>query len=300
MSALLTTSLVTLLLASAAPRAPQWHRDDLPHAQPELAATRIVSFAPVVTETLFLLGRGDNVVGVTRFCDRPPQAAARDKVGGFVDISLERVVALKPDLVIAMPSLGQRALLDRLRGLGIPVLVVFADGFAEVKLMTSGLGDVVRARPAADALNADLDLAMAALRGKMLTPRRAAVVVGHAPLVVAGPGTFAAEALSIAGLSSAVPPDAPLWPVWSAESLALSGVQVLVAAEGAQAAAALRALIDRVVPAGRRPHVVAAAEPILMRPGPALVADLAALGALLAALEDPPHSKRAVVAGEPP
>lgn len=291
MSALLAAHLVTLALAAADPRAPQWLRA-APAAPSSTAGTpaaaRIVSLAPVVTETIFLLGLGSRLVGVTRYCDRPAAAAAIEKVGGYVDISLEKVVALKPDLVVAMPSLGQRALLNRLRDRGIPVLVVFADSLAEVKLLTSGLGDALAARPAADAINHAVDAATAALRARKLTPQIAAVVVGHDPLVVAGPGTFAAEALAIAGLTSAVPADAPMWPVWSAESLASTRVEVLVAAEGPQAAAQLRALVERVVPAGRRPRIVASTGPLLMRPGPALVEDLALLGALLAGVPDVP------------
>ena len=282
MSPLVVAHVVTLVLAAAAPRPPQWHKDDQEQARPT-APARIVSLAPVVTETLFLLGRGDRVVGVTRFCDRPPQAARIEKVGGYVDISLEKVVALKPDLVIAMPSLGQRALLDRLRDRGIPVLVVFADSLDEVKLLTSGLGDVLTAAPAADRVNAELERGINALRARKLPAQKTAVVVGHDPLVVAGPGTFAVEALTIAGLLSAVPADAPMWPVWSAESLSSSGVQVLVAAEGPKAAAKLRSLVERVVPGSRRPRVVSATGPILMRPGPALAADLVVLGAILAA-----------------
>jgi iron complex transport system substrate-binding protein len=284
MNALVAAHIFSALLA-AGPRSPIWHREDLPSPRPATSPVRIVSLAPVVTETLFLLGRGDRVVGVTRFCDRPAQAAALEKVGGYVDISLERVLALKPDLVIAMPSLGQRALLDRLRGRGVPVLVVFGDSLDELRQLTSTLGDTLGARAAADAANGAVFAAVRALQARPLASRKAVVVVGHDPLVVAGPGTFAAEALAIAGLTSVVAADAPMWPTWSTETLSTSGVEVIIAAEGPDAAAALRALVARVVPAQRRPRVVASTRPILMRPGPALVDDLATVGALLA---DPP------------
>lgn len=277
-------------------RAPVWHRDELPHAKPATAPQRIVSLAPVVTETLFVLGAGARVVGDTRFCDRPAEAKAIAKVGGFVDISLEQVLTLKPDLVIAMPSLGQRDVLDRLRERGVPVLVVFGDTLAEVHGLTRAIGDVVGAPAAAAKLEKALDEAASSLRtlappasvnGPLAVRQRAAVVVGTDPIVVAGPGTFAADAVTLAGFTLAVPNDGPMWPVWSPESLATSHVDVLVAAAGPDDAAKLNAVITRAFPTGKRPRVVASTGAILMRPGPSLVADLAELARLLDPRLDP-------------
>lgn len=62
---------------------------------------RIISLAPNVTEILYALGLGDRVVGVTRYCDYPPEALKKDKVGGMLDPDLERIQALDPDLIIA-------------------------------------------------------------------------------------------------------------------------------------------------------------------------------------------------------
>lgn len=262
-------------------RGPAWHRPELPHAQPAAAPTRIVSLAPVVTETIFRLGRGDRLVGDTRFCDTPEAAKALPKVGGFVDISLERVLALKPDLVVAMPSLGQRDVLDRLREHGVPVRVLFADTLDEVHDLIGDLGAILEATDAASALDEDLSLAAGALRGMHIRARRAAVVVGHDPIVVAGPGTFAADALALAGLKPATAPGAPMWPVWSPESLASSRVELLVVAEGPEAAKQVEALLARALPADKRPVVIASTRPFLMRPGPALVDDLAELRRLL-------------------
>src|SRR5262245_10295029 len=64
-------------------------------------AQRIIGLAPNVTEMLFFLGLGPRVVGRSNFCDYPPQAAKLPSVGGFVDTSLEEIIALKPDLVVA-------------------------------------------------------------------------------------------------------------------------------------------------------------------------------------------------------
>jgi len=83
---------------------------------------RIVSMSPGLTETLFALGVGDRVVGVTRFCTYPPEAVGRAKVGGFLDPNWEALVSLRPDLVVLMESHG--AVEARLVELGIPSLMV--------------------------------------------------------------------------------------------------------------------------------------------------------------------------------
>ncbi|MHA7835800.1 MAG: cobalamin-binding protein [Algiphilus sp.] len=84
-------------------------------------AQRIVSLAPHLTENLFAIGAGAQVVGAVSFSDYP--AAARDvpRVGGYSRIDLERVLALKPDLVVAWRSGNDPAQVDRIRHLGIPV-----------------------------------------------------------------------------------------------------------------------------------------------------------------------------------
>jgi ABC-type hemin transport system substrate-binding protein len=110
---------------------------------------------------------------------------------------------------------------------------------------------------------------------------RVVVVVGTDPLVVAGRGSFADEAVRRSGAVSAIHADDPAWPFWSIETLAARDVDVIVAAEGPQQVARLERLL---APLGaRRPRVVAADTAILMRPGPAFADDVATLHRLLGA-----------------
>ncbi|HJV26040.1 MAG TPA: cobalamin-binding protein [Aromatoleum sp.] len=89
-------------------------------AQP---ARRIVSLAPHVTELLFAAGAGDRLVGAVDYSDYPPAARKLPRVGGYSNIDMEAVAALKPDLVIAWKSGNRDAHLDRLAALGIPVFI---------------------------------------------------------------------------------------------------------------------------------------------------------------------------------
>lgn len=89
---------------------------------PPAEPNRIVSLAPSVTETLYALGLGSKVVGVTQFCAYPPEAAAKPRVAGFSDINLEAVVRVLPDLAaLPIDKTFNKALVERL---GLPVLTL--------------------------------------------------------------------------------------------------------------------------------------------------------------------------------
>ena len=74
----------------------------------EPQARRIVSLAPSVTETLFALGAGDAVVGISTYCDYPPAATRIDRIGTFLTPNIEAILAKRPDLVIGVPTPGNR------------------------------------------------------------------------------------------------------------------------------------------------------------------------------------------------
>ena len=84
---------------------------------------RIVSLAPNITEILFALGLGGRIVGVTRYCDYPAQALQKEKIGGMVDPNLERIQALRPDLIIGFRG-NPLGILGKLRNLRFPVFVL--------------------------------------------------------------------------------------------------------------------------------------------------------------------------------
>src|SRR5206468_11841757 len=98
----------------------------------QLPVERIVSLAPNITELLFALGLGDRVVGVTEFCNYPPEALRLPKVGGFVNPNAEAILALRPELVVATPNVGNRAFVERVMAVGARVEVVQARNVEEI------------------------------------------------------------------------------------------------------------------------------------------------------------------------
>jgi len=81
---------------------------------------RIISLGPSISESIYLLGLGDRLVGVTTYCERPPEVRSKEKVGSVIEIDIEKVAALKPDLVLATSLTNPKAV-EKLRRLGIRV-----------------------------------------------------------------------------------------------------------------------------------------------------------------------------------
>lgn len=117
-------------------------------AQP---ARRIVSLAPHVTELLYAAGAGDRVVGAVQYSDYPEAAKKLPRVGGYTAVDMEKVAALKPDLVIAWKSGNRDAHLDKLKALGIPVFINEPRRIEDVARSLEQLGRLAGTEAAAQA-----------------------------------------------------------------------------------------------------------------------------------------------------
>jgi cobalamin transport system substrate-binding protein len=106
-------------------------RNPAPAASLPSPPSRIIALTPSLVETLFALGLGGRVAGVGSYVSWPPEAAAKPRIGGLFDPNLERIVSLKPDLAVLLPS--ERDLATRLKPLGVDVLVVPDETLADVE-----------------------------------------------------------------------------------------------------------------------------------------------------------------------
>jgi iron complex transport system substrate-binding protein len=142
----------------------------------ESAPQRIISLAPNITEILFSLGLGEKVVGVTSFCDYPPQAQEKEKIGGWVDPNLERIKALNPDLIIGFRGNPLR-ILKRIRSLGLPLFVLeIGDDLEFVFSVIEKIGKVTLREKEAESL-------IQSLRNKYDAVQSALKDVEHQPKV---------------------------------------------------------------------------------------------------------------------
>jgi iron complex transport system substrate-binding protein len=198
---------------------------------------RIVSLAPDLTRTLFDLGLGDRIVGVSDACDDPPAAAGRARVGPLVQPSLEAIVALDPDLVLASSEGNPLATVQRLRDVGLPVVGVrpFEPGLpgiaAKVLTVASAAGRPDEGRRLVAAWQRDLAALRAAAAGA--PPLSACWLVWAEPPVAAGRGTYLDDLLGLLGVRNACATGAAAWPQLSREGLVLADPDVLVVSTGA-------------------------------------------------------------------
>jgi len=191
---------------------------------------RLISLAPSITETLFALGLGDNVVGDTDYCEYPPEAKLKPHVGAILTPNLERIIALKPDLVLGSPEANRRETADRLAQLGIPLYGVTAHSVDDMLHSIEDLGRVLGHEADAKKLAANLRQRIVAVEKRVAPLRRPKVlfVVWYRPLTTAGPNTFITDVIQRAGGTSITENLLGEWPHLSLEEALLRDPDVIL------------------------------------------------------------------------
>ncbi len=171
----------------------------------EHPATRIVSLIPASTELLFALGAGPQVVGRTRWCDWPSEAARVTEVGDGIDPNVEAIVAQHPDLVVLYRSGSNAQVAARLRGLGIPVIQLRTDLLESVGAHAILLGRLTGHPEAGDSVattfEAELSAVTVSLHPDVPTPKHQTVFIPtwDDPIITIGAGSFLDELVTRAG-----------------------------------------------------------------------------------------------------
>ena len=176
---------------------------------------RVISLAPSITEMLFALGLDREVVAVTSFCDYPPEAAERAKVG-YTNPSLERILALAPDVVIAPGEFMRADLLGKLEHLHIPTVVLTARSLHDIDTHLRLLGEVfnrsVEAGVVIEAMHRRIEQIMARVRAE--PPIRVLYILHSQPLITVGPGSYLHELIELAGATNVARRASPPIHVW--------------------------------------------------------------------------------------
>jgi iron complex transport system substrate-binding protein len=201
----ITMMLLVLMLLSCIPQSPPGNIVDGLGRQVTINAVpqRIVSLAPSNTEILFALGLGDKVVGDTEYCNYPEAAKTKPKVGGFSTVDIEKVVSLKPDLVLAT-RIHDKTTIPALENLGITVVALAPGSLNEVLDSIKLVGKITGQDKEAAELIKDLGARIEEITDKTqnLSPEqrpRVFYVTWHDPLWTAGTGTLSNDVISHAG-----------------------------------------------------------------------------------------------------
>lgn len=201
------------------------------------APRRIVSLSPSTTEILYAIGAGDQVVGVTSYCNYPEEATTKAIIGGFSakTISIETIISLNPDLVIAGVSAHQ-PIADTLKEAGIPVLSLEPKSVDDVQKIIEDLGTITGHEDQGKAVSDNISTRIETIDGKLATigddnKIKVFYEVWDAPLMTAGPASFTGQMLSLAGgmnIFSDVEGD---YPQISSEELISRNPQVIIASD---------------------------------------------------------------------
>ncbi len=194
------------------------------------APQRIVSLAPGITETLYALGLGDKVVGVTTFCDWPAEVHKKTRVGGFTNPSVEKIISLKPDLILATADGNRKDTVLQLERLGLPVYVINPSDTAGVLKSILHIGEITSheddAGNLAAALQDKLDHVTARIRYRKKP--RVFFQLGLEPIVTAGRGTLINEVIERAGGVNVAGRDIANYPRYSAEGIIGAAPEIII------------------------------------------------------------------------
>ncbi len=198
-------------------------------------AQRIVSLAPHLTELLFAAGAGERVVGVGAWSDYPEAAKALPQVGDSAMLDLERIVALKPDLLVVWRDGNSPQQLRKLATLGIPVYASELGTLADVAATLRRLGQLAGTEAAANARAAAYEQRLRALRERYAgrAPLRVFYQVWPRPLLTFNDRHLVMQGLALCGAKNVFGTLAPLVPTVSEEAVVAADPDVIVTGRAA-------------------------------------------------------------------
>ncbi|GIZ52149.1 cobalamin-binding protein [Noviherbaspirillum aridicola] len=199
-------------------------------------ARRIVSLAPHATELLFAAGAGNAVVGVTEFSDYPEQARRVPSVGNGQTLDLERIVALKPDLVVGWHTGLASGQLARLEAVGIRVFRSAPSDFAAIAASLEGLGRLAGHEGAGTTAAADFRKRLTILQERYRDRRRVSVFyqIWRSPLMTLNGKHMVSSALRLCGAENVFADLPQLAPTVSEEAVVRADPEAIIASTGEQ------------------------------------------------------------------
>jgi iron complex transport system substrate-binding protein len=191
---------------------------------------RIVSLAPNITEILFSLGLDEEVVGVSIHCNYPEKAKSRVKVGSYISVDFERVISLRPDLVIATGAGNPREMVERLERLGFPTYAIFPKRFDDVLRSIRHLGQVVAKEKEALSIIESMHRRKETVieRTKNLSRPKVFLQIGEAPIVTVGKGSFADDLIRLSGGENISGNDREMYPRLGMEEILKRSPEVIL------------------------------------------------------------------------
>ena len=244
-----------------------------------------MSLVPSVTETLFALGVGDQVVGVSSYDTYPPAVRKLPRVGTFLTPNLEAIAALRPTLVIGRGISSNQREVHALRAMGYETLMIEDDSLPQIEQSIRSIGQRVGRPQPAGAIIAGIEADVNEVRMRVhpFLERRALMLVGHQPIVAVGRGTFLDDLIKIAGAENIADAAAQQWPQLSMEYIVAMRPEVIIDGQMGSDPESPAQFWDAypTIPAVRNRRVIGYPEDPTLHPGPRVGATLETLAKLI-------------------
>ncbi|MFH1625711.1 MAG: cobalamin-binding protein [Pseudomonadota bacterium] len=191
---------------------------------------RIVSLAPSITETLYFLNLGERIVGVTEFSDYPDAAKTKPKVGSYINLNIEKIISLRPDLIIGIADGNKKQSIDALERLGYGVYAVnpryVQDIFDTIKNIGKITGCVESANRLVDELRSRVNYIESRTKG--IGKPRVFFQIGINPVVTVGRYTFHNDLIRMAGGLNISGEEQVKYPKYSMETILLKSPDIII------------------------------------------------------------------------
>jgi len=206
---------------------------------------RVICLMPTVTDTVFALGAGDEVIAISDYTKYPAAALKKPSVGDLIKPSIETILSLHPDLVIGMQPKGPMEVTDQLERAGIPIFLVSPHGIAGIFQSIESVGMALNRTPQADELVHRLQQRVDAVRArtKDLPTPRVFMPIWYDPITTIGKNAFITEVIEAAGGHSVTDDLSTEWPQISMEVVLERAPDALLLVRGGKTT--LQVLQDR-------------------------------------------------------
>ena len=195
---------------------------------------RVVCLVPSLTDTVFALGSGDDVVAVSDFTAHPPEALKKPSIGGLVKPSIETILSFHPDLVLGTNIPGATETAAQLQNVGVPVYLVDPHGLSGILRSVGSVGEALNRVPQAATLTANLNQRIEAVKARSAgkPAPKVLVPVWYDPIITVGKNAFISQLVETAGAKSVTDDLLPDWPQVSMETVVTRSPEALVLIRG--------------------------------------------------------------------
>jgi ABC-type Fe3+-hydroxamate transport system substrate-binding protein len=195
---------------------------------------RVICLLPSVTDTVFALGSGDDVVAVSDYTTYPPAALKKPSIGSLIKPSIETILSFHPDLVLGTEIPGSAETATQLEAVGIPVYLVDPRDLAGILHSVESIGDALNRGQQAAALTASLKRRIEAVKARTAgkPAPRVLVPVWYDPIITIGKHAFITEIIEAAGAKSVTDDLTPDWPQVSLEAVITRAPDALLLIRG--------------------------------------------------------------------